>query len=82
MDEEPHIDAAHQKTDNPDQRENNPDEYRVRLRAYEIWERKGRPEGRELDHWFMARYELEGSLDAKVGVERFEGELGHEDEPG
>ncbi len=33
------------------------DEERIRRRAHEIWEREGRPEGREQDHWFQARRE-------------------------
>lgn len=37
----------------PDQEE------RIRLRAYEIWEREGRPEGREAEHWDRARREIE-----------------------
>lgn len=36
----------------PDQEE------RIRLRAYEIWEREGRPEGREVEHWERARSEI------------------------
>jgi hypothetical protein len=31
---------------------------RVRVRAYRIWEREGRPEGREQDHWDLAREEI------------------------
>ncbi|HYE48573.1 MAG TPA: DUF2934 domain-containing protein [Azospirillaceae bacterium] len=31
------------------------DEERIRQRAHEIWEREGRPEGREQAHWDMAR---------------------------
>lgn len=31
----------------------------VRLRAYYIWEREGRPEGRGEDHWHAALRELE-----------------------
>ena len=31
----------------------------VRLRAYLIWEREGRPEGREAAHWHAALRELE-----------------------
>ena len=36
---------------------------RVRSRAFEIWEREGRPEGRALDHWFEAETQVlsEGS---------------------
>jgi hypothetical protein len=35
-----------------------PDDEQIRQRAYEIWEREGRPEGREADHWRMAAEEL------------------------
>jgi hypothetical protein len=33
---------------------------RIRRRAYEIWEAKGRPEGRDHEHWHEARAELAG----------------------
>jgi len=33
-------------------------ETRVRERAYYIWEREGRPQGRELQHWQAALHEL------------------------
>lgn len=33
-------------------------EERIRRRAYEIWERNGRPEGREADHWKLASEEI------------------------
>lgn len=36
-----------------------PDDDRIRRRAYEIWEREGRPEGREAEHWAAAQAELE-----------------------
>lgn len=32
---------------------------RIRRRAYEIWEREGRPDGREREHWAMAAEEIE-----------------------
>ena len=35
------------------------DEQRIRDRAYEIWEAKGRPEGQEAEHWAQARDEVE-----------------------
>lgn len=35
-----------------------PDDDQIRRRAYQIWEREGRPEGREADHWRMAVEEL------------------------
>ncbi len=31
----------------------------VRQRAHEIWERQGRPEGRQEEHWAQARREIE-----------------------
>jgi hypothetical protein len=31
----------------------------VRARAHKIWEREGRPEGRNLEHWLKAEEELE-----------------------
>ena len=34
----------------------------IRLRSYEIWEREGRPEGRALEHWLVARMELEADF--------------------
>ncbi len=33
----------------------------VARRAYEIFEREGRPEGRDLEHWLMAEAELTSS---------------------
>ena len=37
---------------------------KIRTRAYRIWEREGRPEGREHDHWKQAAEELEGETAA------------------
>ena len=34
----------------------------IRIRAYEIWEEEGRPEGREREHWIRAAAELEESV--------------------
>ena len=35
-------------------------EQRVRRRAYDLWEKDGRKEGRETDYWFAAlRFELD-----------------------
>lgn len=34
-------------------------EDRVRHRAFDLWEREGRPDGRHLDHWSRARTEIE-----------------------
>jgi hypothetical protein len=35
------------------------DENRIRQRAYAIWEREGRPEWRDQEHWDQARREIE-----------------------
>lgn len=34
-------------------------EEEIRARAYAIWEREGRPTGREKQHWEQARREIE-----------------------
>jgi hypothetical protein len=34
-------------------------EERIRRRAYDIWEREGRPEGRASEHWYRAAVELD-----------------------
>ncbi len=34
------------------------DRAEIQRRAYEIWEREGRPNGREFDHWVAAEAEL------------------------
>jgi len=31
----------------------------IRIRAYQIWEREGRPSGRDYEHWVQAQVELE-----------------------
>lgn len=46
---------------------NSGDEDRIRARAYEIWERKGRPEGREQEHWDDAKREIEGEGSGSAG---------------
>lgn len=33
---------------------------RIRERAYRIWIDEGKPDGRALDHWLRARWEIEG----------------------
>jgi Protein of unknown function (DUF2934) len=35
-----------------------PDQDLIRKRAYEIWEREGRPHGRDLEHWQLAMVEF------------------------
>lgn len=39
------------------------DEERIRHRAHEIWEREGRPEGRQEDHWAQACREIAAEED-------------------
>jgi hypothetical protein len=39
-------------------------EDRIRLRAYQIWEHEGRPEGREHDHWERAVREIEAEMNS------------------
>ncbi len=41
-----------------------PDEDRIRRRAHAIWEREGRPEGRQQEHWAQARREVEAEKGA------------------
>jgi hypothetical protein len=33
-------------------------EQRVRERAYRIWEREGRPDGKSVEHWMQAEAEI------------------------
>ena len=51
------------------------DEDKVRRRAYEIWEREGRPEGRHDEHWSQARREME-KYGAPEGAQLGRGEAG------
>ncbi len=34
----------------------------IAVRAYQIWESEGRPDGQDIDHWFRAEAELCGVL--------------------
>jgi hypothetical protein len=36
-----------------------PEDHRIRQRAYEIWIEEGQPDGRDVDHWLRAKWELE-----------------------
>jgi hypothetical protein len=40
------------------------EEDRIRRRAYEIWEREGRPHGEDMRHWLRAFQEIAASADA------------------
>lgn len=48
-----------------------PDDPRVRTRAYDLWERDGRPEGRHLDHWAQAAREIADEDAANPGGGEF-----------
>lgn len=39
----------------------------IRVRAYELWERAGRPEDSAIDHWLAAELELQRERDALDG---------------
>jgi len=41
---------------------------RIRRRAYEIWEREGRPHGREAEHWRLASEEIASEEGQDVGT--------------
>lgn len=46
-------------------------EQAVKARAYELWEREGRPEGRHAEHWTQAERELgagASNLDEDPGI--------------
>jgi hypothetical protein len=38
---------------------------RIRERAYEIWQREGRPHGRDAEHWRRAETEIEAEDHAR-----------------
>ncbi|MGE5271694.1 MAG: DUF2934 domain-containing protein [Thiohalocapsa sp.] len=45
---------------------------RIRERAYEIWEREGRPEGKSVEHWMQAEAEVsaeETGLEQEIKLE-------------
>ncbi len=43
-------------------------EDRVRARAYALWEREGRPEGRAEEHWRQAEEELRAEEQRRAGA--------------
>lgn len=43
----------------------------ISQRAFEIWEREGKPEGCEREHWFQAEEELRKEASAKKGRKFF-----------
>ena len=44
-----------------------PDENQIASRSYFIWEREGRPDGKALDHWLQAKFELEAEATGTNG---------------
>ncbi|MGE3703215.1 MAG: DUF2934 domain-containing protein [Hyphomicrobiaceae bacterium] len=46
---------------------NNNLDAKVRGRAYAIWERENRPEGKHLDHWRCALAEIEAERSSVAG---------------
>jgi Protein of unknown function (DUF2934) len=43
-------------------------EERIRERAHQIWEREGKPHGRDAEHWQQAGAEIDAEAAASVGV--------------
>lgn len=41
----------------------NPTEEQIRVRAHQLWDLAGRPEGREEEFWHEAERELKGGAD-------------------
>jgi hypothetical protein len=39
--------------------------HEIAERAYQIWEREGKPRGRDTEHWLMAEAELRHELEKK-----------------
>jgi hypothetical protein len=44
----------------PSSRTSSPSTEAISRRAFEIWERTGRPDGRDLENWLQAESELRG----------------------
>nr|MBO1959915.1 DUF2934 domain-containing protein [Sinorhizobium medicae] len=57
------------------------DEELIRNRAYELWERAGRPQGDGLKYWFQAAEEVQSTFN-RVGVLENAAVLGETDEAG
>ena len=51
---------------------------RIRIRAYEIWQREGRPEGRHEQHWIEATREIdEDAAERLREADRRQGDVGY-----
>lgn len=48
-----------------------PTEEQIRVRAHELWEQAGRPEGREDEFWHQAEKELTGGATADEKSQTF-----------
>ena len=77
MGQEPHPDDTHGEAE-AERAATQPDEHRIRQRGYKIWVEGGRLEGRALDDWMRARWELERAPDPRVEFEQ----VAQEFEPG
>lgn len=44
------------------------DDEQIRRRAHDIWEREGRPHGRDTEHWQRARHEIESESGVRRAV--------------
>ena len=43
---------------------------RIQRRAYELWEREGRPEGRDHANWLQAEREIARARNQRIGMSR------------
>jgi hypothetical protein len=41
---------------------------RIRRRAHEIWEREGRPHGKDAEHWEQAQREVDAEASAEIAA--------------
>ena len=51
-----------------------PSEDEIRMRSYLIWEREGRLEGKDREHWLQAKAELDAEYEAERRAASLEGE--------
>jgi Protein of unknown function (DUF2934) len=70
-----HEPGAHEPTHHEHEAEGHglePDEHAIRERAYAIWVEEGKPDGRAVDHWLRARWELEQAPDPEAELRQLE----------
>lgn len=58
----------------PSDRKPTPSEEEIRIRSYLIWEREGRPNGKDREHWLKAKAELDAEFEANWRAASLEGE--------